>query len=98
MIDPAPAAPTYDALMVATHEQQEAIAKQAGPITAADKAWAEIMVPEGLGLTATGFKWKQNLSHVDVFVRLPASTTPKQVGPVPVASEGCLSQQWLCSA
>jgi hypothetical protein len=42
-------------------------------------------VPAGMGLEATRFKWRQNLSHVEVFVRLPGTVQPKQVG------------VWLCN-
>jgi hypothetical protein len=36
-------------------------------------------VPQGLGLASTRFKWRQNLSHVEVFVRLPNTVQPRQV-------------------
>ena len=77
------AAPAYDmtATAAATQQQQQ---QQSGAavvaVSSTDRAWQEITVPEGLGLAATRFKWRQNLSHVEVFVRLPGSVQPKQVG------------------
>jgi hypothetical protein len=78
------AAPTYNTTATATaatQQQQELdVAALAGSSSSSDRAWQEIQVPAGLGLEATRFKWRQNLSHVEVFVRLPGSVQPKQVG------------------
>ncbi|KAF6254870.1 hypothetical protein COO60DRAFT_1641961 [Scenedesmus sp. NREL 46B-D3] len=83
-VDPRPAAPTYDkatspALTQQGQQQQQQASTEAAPISGIDRAWQEIQVPAGLGLTATRFKWRQNLSHVEVFVRLPHSVQPRQV-------------------
>jgi hypothetical protein len=43
------------------------------------KVWEDIDVPQDLGLTFTHYKWRQNLSHVELFVRLPDGCTAKQV-------------------
>lgn len=70
-------APTYEHVA-----QQQALQPQEGlsaPTAAADAAWEIIAIPEGMGLTFTGYKWRQNLSHVEVFVKLPATIVPKQV-------------------
>ena len=39
--------------------------------TAQDALWADLVVPPGLGLECSRYKWRQNQSHVEVFVRVP---------------------------
>ncbi|WIA36527.1 hypothetical protein OEZ86_007821 [Tetradesmus obliquus] len=81
--DPRPTAPTYHMTATAAATQQQQQQQQSGaavvPVSSTDRGWQEITIPEGLGLAATRFKWRQNLSHVEVFVRLPGSVQPKQV-------------------
>jgi hypothetical protein len=55
------------------------LAAAAAAGSAADKAWYSIIVPDRLGLAAVRHKWRQNLSDVEVFVRLSQTTSPKQV-------------------
>eukprot|EP00878_Enallax_costatus_P010420 GHUV01010877.1.p1 GENE.GHUV01010877.1~~GHUV01010877.1.p1 ORF type:complete len:291 (+),score=87.41 GHUV01010877.1:788-1660(+) len=77
-MDPSPAAPKYDPMPIQqATEQQPAVA--ANNIPARDEPWDSLVIPEGTGLSSTGYKWRQNLSHVEVFVKLPATITPKQV-------------------
>eukprot|EP00878_Enallax_costatus_P046281 GHUV01056063.1.p1 GENE.GHUV01056063.1~~GHUV01056063.1.p1 ORF type:complete len:118 (-),score=31.36 GHUV01056063.1:27-380(-) len=72
------AAPKYDPMPIQqATEQQPAVA--ANNIPARDEPWDSLVIPEGTGLSSTGYKWRQNLSHVEVFVKLPATITPKQV-------------------
>lgn len=79
-----PTAPSYDTNNTSTRDQDHAstpaAAAPAAGFSAADRAWQAISVPNGMGLTAVRHKWRQNLSHVEVFVRLPDTTSPKQVG------------------
>lgn len=56
-------------------EQQQA----ADTMTARDVAWDSLTIPAGMGLAGTGYKWRQNLSHVEVFVKLPLTVAHKQV-------------------
>jgi hypothetical protein len=42
------------------------------------KLWDEIEVVEGLGLTLGSYKWRQSLSTVEVFVRLPPGLDVKR--------------------
>jgi hypothetical protein len=50
-------------------------------MTAQDGAWADIAVPPGLGLEGPRYKFAQNLSHVQAFLRLPpAAAAAKKVG------------------
>ncbi len=43
------------------------------------KLWRQIEVPAGLGLDCDNYKWRQNQSHVEVFVRLPGYAKSHQV-------------------
>lgn len=46
---------------------------------ASSQAWAELVVPEGLGLDCGAYKWRQDQAHVEVFVLLPLAAAPRQV-------------------
>lgn len=48
-------------------------------MSATDAAWLSVTIPEGMGLEFNKYKWRQNLSHVEVYVKLPVTVTPKQV-------------------
>jgi hypothetical protein len=79
-------APTYDTSATSAATQQQLQQQNSGATadchvsSGSDRAWRELQVPAGLGLASTRFKWRQNLSHVEVFVRLPDTVQPKQVG------------------
>ena len=42
------------------------------------KAYAALTVPLSLGLDCGHYKWRQNQSHVEVFVPLPENLAAKQ--------------------
>lgn len=73
----------YDPIPVtsaaATEQQQQQQQPSPVAVTATERTWREIKVPKGLGLDAARHKWRQNLSHVEVFVRLPDTVNAKQV-------------------
>jgi len=78
-------APSYDNNQQQQQQQEQtgsnnqAAAATGGRDSQTDKAWCSITVPQDMGLAATRYKWRQGLCHVEVFVRLPDSITPKQV-------------------
>lgn len=84
-MDPTPTAPSYDNNQQQQQQQEQtgsnnqAAAATGGRDSQTDKAWCSITVPQDMGLAATRYKWRQGLCHVEVFVRLPDSITPKQV-------------------
>jgi hypothetical protein len=43
------------------------------------KAYTAITVPPSLGLDCGHYKWRQNQSHVEIFVSLPGNLAAKQV-------------------
>ncbi|KAF8065598.1 hypothetical protein HT031_003199 [Scenedesmus sp. PABB004] len=73
--DPRPAAPRYGPAPAAERPP----APVAEPASTSERAWAALTVPAGLGLDGTRLKWRQSLSHVEVFVRLPRGVGGKQV-------------------
>lgn len=89
--EPTPQPPSYSsediARMEARRRADAAAARQLALTAAvpAQAAWDAIVVPEGLGAADVrrGVKWRQNLSHVEIFVRLSE--------PVGGASAGKLS-------
>lgn len=48
-------------------------------LTRDDRVWNEIDMPDQLSTDCGSYKWRQNQSHVEIFVRLPANIKPKQV-------------------
>ena len=47
-------------------------------MTREDKVWSQIHMPDQLSTDCGSYKWRQNQSHVEVFVRLPVTAKPKQ--------------------
>lgn len=47
--------------------------------TPQQKVWRQIEVPHDMGLDCDNYKWRQNQTHVEVFVRLPEYARPEQV-------------------
>jgi hypothetical protein len=94
-------APSYGANNLTTQhytdrqqsDQASASAAAAAP-SAADRAWQSITVPNSLGLAAVRHKWRQNLSHVEVFVQLPQTISPKQVGCGARWIDDCFWREW----
>lgn len=54
-------------------------ALQERKLTRDQKLWQQIELPEDLGVDCDGYKWRQNQSHVEVFVKLPTNAAPKKV-------------------
>eukprot|EP00242_Pyramimonas_sp_CCMP2087_P015836 CAMPEP_0198211372 /NCGR_PEP_ID=MMETSP1445-20131203/23451_1 /TAXON_ID=36898 /ORGANISM="Pyramimonas sp., Strain CCMP2087" /LENGTH=300 /DNA_ID=CAMNT_0043885617 /DNA_START=459 /DNA_END=1360 /DNA_ORIENTATION=+ len=78
--DPKPLPPSYtpaDLKRMANAEEQALLEDLSQ--TREEKYWAEVEIPEKLGLQCPKYKWRQNQSYVEVFVRLPAGTSGKAV-------------------
>jgi hypothetical protein len=48
-------------------------------MSAQDSAWAGVAIPDGLGLEVPRYKFLQNQSHVQAFLRLPSAAAAKKV-------------------
>lgn len=74
------ACPTYS-LEERQHmaERAEQDAEQERRLTRDQKIWAQIELPNELGVDCDGYKWRQSQSHVEVFVKLPTSVVYKKV-------------------
>lgn len=44
-----------------------------------NEAYNSLPIPTDLGAAGASYKWRQTLTHVDIFVPLPLGTTAKQV-------------------
>lgn len=42
------------------------------------KVWRQIEIPDDMGVDCDGYKWRQNQTHVEIFVRLPDYARPDQ--------------------
>ena len=77
--NPKPMPPDFDAedmrKMRAAEEARLLAARDARD----DVAWLDIAIPEKLGLELERYKWRQNQSFVEVFVKLPRGTTKNDV-------------------
>ncbi len=67
---------------------------QARLVSAQERAYAEVTIPAGLGLDSGHYKWRQNQSHVEAYVRLPgagAAAAKKASGaPLQCGGQACL--------
>jgi len=77
--NPKPAPPSFDAedmrKMRAAEETRLLRLRDASN----QDAWLAIDIPENLGLACDKYKWRQNQSFVEVFVRLPRDATKHDV-------------------
>jgi hypothetical protein len=48
-------------------------------MTAQDKVWRAIHIPDGLGLECSKYKFRQSQSNVEVFILVPWGIEPKKV-------------------
>lgn len=79
-LDPKPAPPSYSAEeRQAVEARQAAERREARRLTPQAKAWLAITIPPQLGLHCRRYKWRQNQSHVEVFVQLHPRLSAKRV-------------------
>jgi CS domain len=60
-------------------QRQEAGAQSSRLAALQGESYAAIDLPTGLGMECSGYKWRQNQSHVEVFIPLPPGTTSRQI-------------------
>ena len=77
--NPKPTPPSFDADDVRKMRAAEEARLLAARADDGDVAWLEIDVPRELGLELDRYKWRQNQSFVEVFVRLPRGCAKKDV-------------------
>jgi hypothetical protein len=77
--NPKPTPPSFDAEDVRKMRAAEEARLLAARADDGDVAWLDIDVPRELGLELDRYKWRQNQSFVEVFVRLPRGCEKKDV-------------------
>lgn len=77
--NPKPTPPSFDAEDVRKMRAAEEARLLAARADDGDVAWLDIDVPRELGLELDRYKWRQNQSFVEVFVRLPRGCARKDV-------------------
>lgn len=79
-LEPKPAAPSFtDEDMSRMRSAQEQQALDARLLSTQELAWKALAVPQDLGVDCQTYKWRQNQSHVELYVKLPPNVLPKQV-------------------
>ncbi|KAK9820242.1 hypothetical protein WJX72_007885 [[Myrmecia] bisecta] len=79
-LEPRPAAPTYtahDQLLMRDREEQDLL--EARMSSKKDQGWKQIEVAPDLGVACDRYKWQQNQTYVEIYLRLPAHSHAKQV-------------------
>jgi hypothetical protein len=77
--NPKPTPPNFDAEDMRKMRAAEAVKMLRAREHADDEAWREIQVPTTLGLEFERYKWRQNQSFVELFVKLPPGSTKADV-------------------
>ena len=72
--NPKPSPPDFDAEDMRKMRAAEEARMLAAREDTEDVAWLDIKVPDKLGLELERYKWRQNQSFVEVFVKLPRGT------------------------
>ena len=72
--NPKPTPPDFDAEDMRKMRAAEEARMLAAREDTEDVAWLDIKVPDKLGLEFERYKWRQNQSFVEVFVKLPRGT------------------------
>lgn len=79
-LEPKPKSPTYTPEEKKEMRQRlEQEAHQARLAAIQGESYAAIELPCELGMECHGYKWRQNQSHVEIFIPLPAGTTLKHI-------------------
>ena len=77
--NPKPTPPSFDAEDMRKMRAAEAARALAARDETDDVAWLDIQVPPALGIELEKYKWRQNQSYVEVFVKLPRGVTREDV-------------------
>lgn len=77
--NPKPTPPSFDAEDMRKMRAAEAAKALAARDETDDAAWLDIQVPPALGIEQEKYKWRQNQSYVEVFVKLPRGVTREDV-------------------
>mmetsp|Transcript_27506 Transcript_27506/g.52351 ORF Transcript_27506/g.52351 Transcript_27506/m.52351 type:complete len:300 (+) Transcript_27506:194-1093(+) len=78
--NPKPLPPTYtpeEILRMKASEEQHMLEQMT--VCKEDQLWAEIDIPADMGLECSRYKWRQNQSHVNIYVQLPHGTSARAV-------------------
>eukprot|EP00983_Pelagomonas_calceolata_P089876 1157356-Pelagomonas_calceolata.AAC.2 len=74
------APPAYTPQQVLAMKQRHDQARQqAALLTDQDKEWLALPpIPDGMGLSLKRYRWTQNMSHIEVHIKLPPKVSPSQ--------------------